>query len=205
VRGRGVATIAGPGHAADALVHGASLVVATADRALGAQVAEVLDRAGFDAHQTTDVVGAELAGTAKNAAVIAAAAAAGAGPNAAGAAAGKVFAEVDALGKRLGARPETFAGLAGVGDLVATVVAANSRSRRAGELIGSGTPADRVESSLGQSAEGLDALPLLAYALREQHISAPTIDGLAAVLDGRADADAWADTVTAPSGRRRAA
>ncbi|MCW2990540.1 MAG: 1-acylglycerol-3-phosphate O-acyltransferase, partial [Solirubrobacterales bacterium] len=100
VRGRGVATIAGPGHPADALVHGASLVVASADRALSAQVAEVLGRAGFDTHRTTDVIGAELAGTAKNAAVIAAAAAAGAGPNAAGAAAGKVYAEVDALGKR---------------------------------------------------------------------------------------------------------
>ena len=80
---------------------------------------------------------------AKNAAALAAAAAAAAGPNAAGAAAGKVFAEVDALARRRGARPETFAGLAGAGDLVATVVADGSRNRRAGELLGRGVPAER--------------------------------------------------------------
>lgn len=205
IRSRGVATIAGPGHAADALAHGASLVVASEDRALAAQVAEVLTRAGFDTHRTTDVVGAELAGTAKNAAVLAASAAAAAGPNAAGAAAGKVFAEVNTLGKRLGARPETLAGLAGVGDLVATVVAANSRNRRAGELIAAGTPIREIEPALGQAVEGLDALPLLAYAMREQGISAPTIDGLAAVVEGRTDPETWAADVTAPGGRRRAA
>lgn len=205
VRGRGVATLAGPGHPADALVNGASFVVAAHDRALSAQVAEVLGRAGFDAHQTTDVIGAELAGTAKNAAVIAAAAAASAGPNAAGAAAGKVYAEVDALGKRLGARPETFAGLAGVGDLVGTVVAANSRNRRAGELIGAGRPVGEIEPALGQAVEGLDALPLLAYAMREHRVRAPITAGLADVVEGRADAEAWAEGVTAPGGRRRAA
>ena len=67
---------------------------------------------------------------------LAAAAAASAGPNAAGAAAGKVFAEVDAYARASGARPETFAGLAGAGDLVATVLADGSRNRRAGELLG---------------------------------------------------------------------
>jgi 1-acyl-sn-glycerol-3-phosphate acyltransferase len=206
IRNRGVATLAGPGHPADALVHGASLVVASSDAALAAQVAEVLDRAGFDAHRTSDVVGAELAGTAKNAAVIAAAAAAAAGPNAAGAAAGKVYAEIDALGKRLGARPETFAGLAGVGDLVGTVVATHSRNRRAGELIAAGRPVGEIEPALGhQAVEGLDALPLLAFVMREQHIKAPLTAGLADVVEGRADAEAWANGVTAPAGRRRAA
>jgi glycerol-3-phosphate dehydrogenase (NAD(P)+) len=184
VTARGIATIAGPAHAADALANGASLVVASKDRALAAQVAEVLNRAGFDMHQTTDVVGTELAGTAKNTAVLAASAAAAAGPNAAGAAAGKVFAEIDALGRRMGARPETFAGLAGVGDLVATVVADRGR---------------------GETVEGLDALPLLSYAMREQRLKSPTIDGLAAVIEGRTDPETWAADVTAPGGRRRAA
>ena len=189
VAARGVAALAGPADAADALAHGASLVVASHDRALAAQLAEVLQRAGFDIHRTTDVVGAELAGTATNAAVIAAAAAAPAGPNAAGAAAGKVFAEVDALGRRLGARAETFAGLAGVGDLVATVAA--DRGDR-----GPGLLAD---------ADGLDALALLAFAMREHRVKGPVTEGLAAVVEGRDDADAWAAGVTAPYGRRRAA
>jgi glycerol-3-phosphate dehydrogenase (NAD(P)+) len=205
VRARGVATLAGPGHPADALVHGASLVVASADRALAAQIGEVLGRAGFEAQPTTDVIGAELAGAAKNAAVVAAAAAAAAGPNAAGAAAGKVYAEVDALGRRLGARPETLAGLAGVGDLVGTVVAANSRNRRAGELLGAGRPAGEIEPALGQAVEGFDALPLLAYAMSEHRVSGPVTAGPADVVAGRADAETWAAGVTAPAGRRRAA
>ena len=88
-----------------------------------------------------DVIGVELAGGAKNAAALAAAAAAAAGPNAAGAAAGKVFAEVDAYAAHAAARtPETFAGLAGAGDLVATVLAAGSRNRRAGELLAAAMP-----------------------------------------------------------------
>jgi glycerol-3-phosphate dehydrogenase (NAD(P)+) len=165
------------------------MVVASHDRALAAQLADVLQRAGFDIHCTTDVVGAELAGTATNAAVIAAAAAAPAGPNAAGAAAGKVFAEVDALGRRLGARPETFAGLAGVGDLVATVAA----GRRDGD------------AGRAPDADGLDALALLAFAMREHRVKGPVTQGLAAVVEGRDDAGAWAAGVTAPYGRRRAA
>ena len=78
----------------------------------------------------------------RTSAVLAAAAASAAGPNIAGAAAGKVFAEVDALARARGGRPETFAGLAGAGDLVATVVSSSgSRNRRAGELLAQGVPA----------------------------------------------------------------
>src|SRR5213079_3318638 len=106
--------------------------------AFGRLLADALNGAGFDVHRTTDVTGVELAGAANNAAVLAAAAAAPAGPNVAGAAAGKVFAEVAALARRRGCKPETFTGLAGAGDLVATVVAAGSPNRRAGELLAQG-------------------------------------------------------------------
>jgi glycerol-3-phosphate dehydrogenase len=200
----GVACLGGPAHAADALANGAAVVLGAHDRALAKRIAEVLGRAGLDVQLTTDVTGVELAGVAKNAAVIAAAAAAGAGPNAAGAAAGRVFGEVDALAVRLGARRETLAGLAGVGDLVGTVVAAHSRNRRAGELLGAGTPAREIEPVLGHATEGLDALPLLAFSMDEQGLAAPAVRGLAAVLDGRVDPETWAAALTAPRGRRAA-
>ena len=116
-----VGALGGPAHAKAALEDGASLVLATKDPAFARQVGDALAAAGFDVATTTDLVGVELAGAAKNAAALAAAAAAAAGPNAAGAAAGKVFAEVDAYARRAGSQPETFAGLAGTGDLVATV------------------------------------------------------------------------------------
>ena len=127
-----VGVLGGPAHAAAVLSEGASLVIGTHHPAFARQVADALGAAGFDAGWSTDVIGVELAGCAKNAAALAAAAAAPAGPNAAGAAAGKVFAEVDALARHDGSQPETFAGLAGAGDLVATVLADGSRNRRAG-------------------------------------------------------------------------
>ena len=163
----------------------------------------MLKEAGFDAAMTTDVAGVELAGTAKNAAALAAAVAGVSGPNAAGAAAGKVFAEVDAFSRRRGGHEETFAGLAGAGDLVATVVAEGSRNRRAGELLGQGVPAASIGDELGQSSEALDGVGLLAATMRREGVPSPTLDRLAALVDGRIDADAFTAAVTAPGGRVR--
>src|SRR4051812_33484264 len=92
VRCRGIATLAGP--IAGGLGAHTSLVVAAPDKQLGAQIADVLQRAGFDTQRSTDIAGAQLAAAAKSAAVVAAATAQPAGANAAGAAAGKVYAEV---------------------------------------------------------------------------------------------------------------
>lgn len=201
-----VACLGGPAHAADALGSGAALVVGATDPGFGRHLVELLGRAGLYAETTTDVVGVELAGAAKNAAALAAATAAVAGPNAAGAAAGRVFAEVDAYARRQGARAETFAGLAGAGDLVATVIAEGSRNRRAGEMLAAGVPPEEIEPELGQAAEGLTTTPLLSRALRENGIAAPAIHGLADVLAGRTTVEQWTENVTAPTtpaGRRR--
>jgi len=201
VDARAVACIGGPGHAADALASGAALVVGSEDAVFAEQLKRVLKAAGFDATTTIDVAGVELAGTAKNAAALAAAAAGVNGPNAAGAAAGKVFAEVDELSRRRGGLPETFAGLAGAGDLVATVTAEGSRNRRAGELLGQGMPADRIGAALGQSSEALDGVGLLAATMHREGVPSPTIDGLAALVDGRIDPESFTAGVTAPGGR----
>src|SRR5262249_14128814 len=144
---RAVAVLSGPGDAADALEHGVSLVAACADQALLAQISDVFAAARFDVQRTTDVTGVELAGAARHAAILAAGAASTAGPTAAGAAVGKVLAEVDAYARSRGGQPGTFAGLAGAGDLVATVLADGAIER--------------------DSTDALDALPLLATALRE--------------------------------------
>ncbi len=204
VNARAVACIGGPGHAAEALATGASLVIGSQDGVLAAQLAKILKSAGLDAATTHDVGGVELAGTAKNAAALAAAAAGAGGaggPNAAGAAAGKVFAEVDEFSRRRGGLPETFAGLAGAGDLVATVTAPGSRNRRAGELLGLGMPAARIGDALGQSSEALDGVGLLAATMRREGVPTPTIDRLVALVDGRIDPQSFSAGVTAPGGR----
>ncbi|MCW2957653.1 MAG: 1-acylglycerol-3-phosphate O-acyltransferase [Solirubrobacterales bacterium] len=193
-----VGCLAGPGHAADAIANGASLVAASTDPAFLQQLKDVFATAGFRIETSTDVIGVELASTAKHAAVLAASAAAVAGPNAAGAAAGQVFGEISAYARTRGARPETFTGLAGAGDLVATVVDASSRNRRAGELLALGVARADIEPRLGQTAEALHVLPLLAAALEHDGVRAPAVAGLAAVVEGEQDAGEWAQAVTAP-------
>jgi glycerol-3-phosphate dehydrogenase (NAD(P)+) len=201
---RAVAVLGGPAHAAEMLDRGASVVVASVNRGFARQLADALRAARLDVSITSDVTGVELAGCAKNAAALAAAAAAThGGANIAGAAAGKVFAEVDALARSRGGRPETFAGLAGAGDLVATVVAAGSRNRRAGELLGQGVAAAEIGSALGQAAEAVDSVPLLADAARAANLDSPALDGLAALVQGRIDPEGWAATVTEPPRPRR--
>jgi glycerol-3-phosphate dehydrogenase len=185
------------------LEHGASVVLACIDTGFARQLADALAAANLDVTITSDVTGVELAGCAKNAAVLAAAAASPAGPNIAGAAAGKVFAEIDALARVRGGRPETFAGLAGAGDLVATVVASGSRNRRAGELLAQGMPSSEIGAILGQAAEAMDSVPLLADAARAAQLYSPALDGLAALVEGRIEPERWAATVTEPVRRKR--
>ncbi len=197
-RARAVATLGGPAHAADVLANGASVVVASVDRGFTRQLSDSLRRAGMEVTGTTDVTGVELAGCAKNAAALAAAAASLAGPNVAGAAAGKVFAEVDQLARRRGGRPETFAGLAGVGDLIATVACESSRNRRAGELLAQGVPAPEICAALGQTAEAVDSIPLLASVARSERLETPALASLADFVEGRIDPERWAATVTDP-------
>jgi 1-acyl-sn-glycerol-3-phosphate acyltransferase len=200
-----VAALGGPGHAGEALAGGASLVLASSNPSFARQVGDAFAAAGLGVSHTADVVGVELAGCAKNAAALAAAAAGAAGPNAAGAAAGKVFAEVDAYARRSGSQPETFAGLAGAGDLVATVLAEGSRNRRAGELLAQGVPASEITAALGHTAEAVAAVPLLAARLAEAGVDAPVLRGLAGIIDGSVEADDWTQSLTAPKSTRKPA
>jgi 1-acyl-sn-glycerol-3-phosphate acyltransferase len=200
---RAVAVLGGPAHAAEVLEHGASVVLASLDGAFNRQLSDALQSAGLDVSLSTDVTGVELAGCAKNAAVLAAAAASIAGPNVAGAAAGKVFAEIDELARKRGGRPETFSGLAGAGDLVATVVSETSRNRRAGEMLAQGVPAEEISRALGQAAEAVDSVPLLATVAKQEHLEAPALDGLAALVEGRIEPERWTAAVTEPSRPKR--
>jgi 1-acyl-sn-glycerol-3-phosphate acyltransferase len=200
---RAVAVLGGPSHAAEILEHGASVVLASVDRGFARQLADTFRAAGLDVSLTTDVTGVELAGCAKNAAVLAAAAASLVGPNVAGAAAGKVFDEVDTLARLRGGRPETFAGLAGTGDLVASLLSESSADRRAGELLAQGVPASEIGRALGRSVEAVDSVPLLATVARDAHLETPALDGLAALVEGRIEHERWTETVTEPARAKR--
>ena len=192
VLARGVAALAGPAHAAEAATGAAALVVASRDADLRRQLVRLFEKSGAGVEETDDVVGAELAGCAKNVAALAAAAAAVRRANDAGVAASRVFGEVCALALHEGARPETFTGTAGVGDLVATVIAHGSRNRRAGEMLAHGTRPDEIRARLGETPEALDAVALLQQALERRGLPAIAVGELAALVDGRLQAPEWA-------------
>jgi 1-acyl-sn-glycerol-3-phosphate acyltransferase len=191
IRARAIASLGGPAHAREAAAGMAALVLGSSDADLRAQLGEVFDRAGLVCERSDDVVGVEMAGAAKNAAALAAAAAEGHGLNAAGIAAATIWRECVDYALAGGGRLETFAGLAGVGDLTATVMAPGSRNRRAGELLGTGMPADQIPGKIGQASEGLDSVPLIAEAVARAGVEAPGLSGLAALVEGRIDPAEW--------------
>ncbi len=191
IRARAIASLGGPAHAREAAAGMAALVLGSSDADLRAQLGEVFDRAGLVCERSDDVVGVEMAGAAKNAAALAAAAAESHGLNAAGIAAATIWRECVDYALTDGARLETFAGLAGVGDLTATVMAPGSRNRRAGELLGAGMPADQIPAKIGQASEGLDSVPLIAEAVTRAGVEAPGLAGLAALVEGRIDPSEW--------------
>src|SRR5215212_5886726 len=203
VRARAVATLAGPAHAREAIELGASVVLATRNADLLRQLGEVLEAGGLTVEATDDVTGAELASCAKNAAALASGAASVRSANLAGAAAGRIFSEVHELAVASGGRSETFAGLAGAGDLVATAIAEGSRNRRAGELVGTGMPTGQVAATVQQTAESLATVPLLSDAFEREGIDAPVTTGLRRVLDGEESPEAWLDSVRNTKAQRR--
>jgi glycerol-3-phosphate dehydrogenase len=182
---RSLALLGGPAHAAEACGGEAGLVVASPDRSFAARLAGTFGRAGLRCERSDDLVGVQLAGCAKNAAALAVGLTLPNGVNAAGAAAGRIYGECHELALSLGATDESFTGLAGAGDLVATVLAAHSRNRRAGGLLAGGASVPEVESALGQTSEALDLLPLLATAMRDRGIKAPATNELANLVQSR--------------------
>jgi len=205
IRCRAIASLGGPAHAREAAAGMAALVLGSSDADVRAQLGEVFDRAGLVCERSDDVVGVEMAGAAKNAAALGAAAAEGHGLNAAGIAAATIWRECVDYALADGARLETFTGLAGVGDLTATVMAPGSRNRRAGELLGSGMPADQIPGKIGQASEGLDSVPLIAEAVGRAGFDAPGLEGLAALIAGRIDPGEWVAGLRRAERARRAA
>lgn len=205
IRARALACLGGPAHAREAVSGSAALVLGSADPDLRSQLGEVFERAGLVCERSGDVTGVEVAGAAKNAAALAAAAAEPHGLNAAGIAAAEVWRECVEYAIRRGAELETFSGLAGVGDLTATMMAPSGRNRRAGELLGQGTPATEIPALIGQASEGLDAVPLLAAAISAAGSPAEALSGLAALIRGEIDADAWVAGLRRVERSRRAA
>jgi glycerol-3-phosphate dehydrogenase (NAD(P)+) len=187
VRGRPVAVLSGP-NIADEIVRGlpAAAVIASEDLELAVRLQLAVHSTIFRVYVNEDIVGVELCAAAKNVIALAAGGAdgLGLGDNAKAALVARGLAEMGRLAEAAGARPDTFAGLAGMGDLIVTCWAPSGRNRRAGELIAQGvTPQDAV-SKIGMVVEGLTTAPVLRDVSHRLGIELPITEGVCAVLQG---------------------
>jgi glycerol-3-phosphate dehydrogenase (NAD(P)+) len=205
VRARAIASLGGPAHAREAVSGTAALVLGTEDADLREQLGQVFDEAGLVCERSEDVIGVEVAGAAKNAAALAGAAAREHGMNAAGIATAQVWRECVDYALARGAESETFSGLAGVGDLTATILAEGSRNRRAGELLGQGTPAEQIPGIIGQASEALDSVPLIAEAVGAAGTGSLALEGLAGLVAGELTPGEWMAHVRRATREKRVA
>lgn len=192
VEGRPVAVLSGP-NIADEIARGlpAAAVVACDDLELAVRLQLLAHSAIFRVYVTDDVAGVELCAAAKNAIALAAGAADGLslGDNAKAALVARGLAEMRRLAEASGARPETFAGLAGMGDLIVTCWSPSGRNRRAGELIAQGLSPDEAMAEIGMVVEGLTTAPVLRDLSHRLGVEMPITEGVCAVLDGTSIAD----------------
>jgi glycerol-3-phosphate dehydrogenase (NAD(P)+) len=155
---RQIGVLYGPSHAEEVAEGRPTTVVAAApDEAVARHVQDRFMTERLRVYVNTDVIGVEIAGSAKNVLAIAAGICDGVGygDNAKAALVTRGLAEIQRLGRALGANPQTFAGLAGVGDLVVTCMSRHSRNRALGEQIASGKSLDEVLDEMEMVAEGV--------------------------------------------------
>ena len=187
VEGRPVAVLSGP-NIAEEIVRGlpAAAVIASDDDQLAVRLQLAISSLVFRVYVSDDVTGVELCAAAKNVIALAAGGADGLrlGDNAKAALVARGLAEMRRLAEAAGARPETFAGLAGMGDLIVTCWSSVGRNRRAGELIAQGATAAEAAAAIGTVVEGLTTAPVLRDLSRRLGIELPITEGVCAVLEG---------------------
>jgi glycerol-3-phosphate dehydrogenase (NAD(P)+) len=192
-----LAVLTGPNHAEEVADRKATAaVLACADEALALEAQGLFSAPWFRCYTTTDVAGAEWGGASKNPYALAAGMAAGLrlGDNAIAALVTRALAEMVRLGTAAGGRLETFYGLSGVGDLVATCYSRHSRNFRLGEQLGLGRELAEVQAGSRMVAEGVPNTRSLRQTARRLGARTPLLDEVHAVLfEGKTPAGALRD------------
>lgn len=180
-----IAVIAGPNLAVE-IMQGlpAATVVASTNEELASRIQKKLVSKNFRVYTSSDVIGCEIAGVAKNVIAIAVGIGDGAGygDNAKALVITRGLAEIARLGTAIGGRPETFAGLAGVGDLIATCSSSLSRNHSAGQLLGKGKLLKEILEESNHVAEGINSVKSLSEYAKSLNVSMPIIDAVDEVV-----------------------
>lgn len=192
-----VAVVSGPNHAEEIAANLATCaVIGSTDETLARRLQELFTAPHFRSYTSDDLAGIELGGAIKNVYAIAAGIAAGLGlgDNAIAALVTRALAEMTRLGVALGGRAETFAGLSGVGDLIATCFSVHSRNHRVGLALGHGKTLEEATSSLGMVAEGVPNTLSIHDAACKAGVRTPIIDAVHSILyEGKPAARAMHD------------
>ncbi|MBU0752470.1 MAG: NAD(P)-dependent glycerol-3-phosphate dehydrogenase [Gammaproteobacteria bacterium] len=167
-----------------------AITLASADAGFARDMAQALHTPRLRLYANDDIVGAEVGGAVKNVLAIATGICdgLGLGLNARAALMTRGLAEITRFGAALGARRETFMGLAGMGDLILTCTGDLSRNRRVGLALASGRPLEAITRELGHVAEGVMTAREVALRAASLGVDMPITAAVCAVIDGRIDA-----------------
>ena len=179
--------LSGPTHAEEVAKDlPTTIVSACTDLAAAERVQQVFGNTCMRVYTNEDVLGVELCGAMKNIIALASGAALGLGygDNTKAALITRGMAEITRLGIAMGCKPQTFYGLAGVGDLIVTATSVHSRNNRCGLLIGQGVAPAEAVKQVGMVVEGINALPAAMRLAREFGVEMPIVAAVDAVVKG---------------------
>lgn len=180
-----VAVMCGPSHAEEVGIGLPTTVVAgAATRETAERIQDVFMRSVFRVYTSPDVLGMELGGALKNVIALAAGMADGIGygDNTKAAIITRGISEISRLATAMGAKPETFGGLTGIGDLIVTCESKHSRNRRAGILIGKGATMEEATKEVNMVVEGIYSAKAALALAKKYHVEMPIVEAVNRVL-----------------------
>ena len=182
--------LSGPTHAEEVAKDlPTTIVSACEDLAAAERVQQVFGNTCMRVYTNDDVLGVELCGAMKNIMALASGVALGLGygDNTKAALITRGMAEITRLGIAMGCKPQTFAGLAGIGDLIVTATSVHSRNNRCGMLLGQGVPPQEAVKQVGMVVEGINALPAAMRLAQKYGVEMPLATAVNAVVNLGAD------------------
>lgn len=186
-----VVVLSGPSHAEEVVLrHPTTVAAASSDSAAAQRVQDVFMNAYFRVYTNLDVIGVELGGALKNVIALAAGISDGLGygDNAKAALITRGLAEITRLGVRMGAEPQTFSGLTGLGDLVVTCTSVHSRNWKAGNRLGKGQSLEKVTEEMGMVIEGVRTTKAAYQLAKHFEVNMPLTEALYGILFGEVPA-----------------
>ncbi|QTD42191.1 NAD(P)H-dependent glycerol-3-phosphate dehydrogenase [Sporosarcina sp. Te-1] len=180
-----IVVLSGPSHAEEVVLRHPTTVTAASDDLQAAEkVQDLFMNNHFRVYTNNDMLGVELGAALKNVIALAAGITDGLGygDNAKAALITRGLAEITRLGVKMGAKPLTFSGLTGLGDLIVTCTSVHSRNWKAGHMLGQGKTLEEVISGMGMVIEGVRTTKAAHQLAQQMHVSMPLTEALYTVL-----------------------